>query len=149
MSIELPISAPPALPAPAAAAAGPETAAGTVLVVEDEPALRQVIARTLRRDGLEVLTAADGDEAVRIARAEHVDVLVSDVVMPGPSGPETAAAIQQLQPHVTAVFISGHTPEVIENLAMVGVLRKPFRQEELVTTVRRALAARPAAGSAA
>ena len=70
----------------------------TVLVVEDEPAVRQITARILRRNGYSVLEAASGAEALTLAADHHFDMLLTDLVMPQVSGPELAQRIQQMHP---------------------------------------------------
>jgi two-component system, OmpR family, response regulator len=104
----------------------------TVLVVEDELAIRQLLAYALGRGGLTVLTAGQGDEAVELYRAERnrIDLVLLDVQMSPWDGPRTLAELRQLDPDVRAVFMSGSTDRytTAELLALgaVQVFPKPF-----------------------
>ena len=142
--VYLPLS-PPAEAAPGSApVAFPQHGAGheTLLLVEDQAEVRRVIAKALRARGFQVLEAADGEQALRIARKEAVDLLVSDVVIPRMGGAALAARLREEQPALPVVFISGYSPDdpVPENgtgrTALVG---KPFTPEELVREIRRLL----------
>jgi two-component system cell cycle sensor histidine kinase/response regulator CckA len=85
--------------APAAARPAPPAAGRTVLLVEDEEPVRRVAARCLERAGYRVLAVADGEDALRIAAATpKIDLLLTDVVMPGMSGPELARELSRLIP---------------------------------------------------
>ncbi|MET0492207.1 MAG: PAS domain S-box protein [Actinoplanes sp.] len=110
----------------------------TVLVVEDETALREVTERILHRAGYTVLTAAGGDEALRIA-AEHPDpiqVLLTDVIMPGMLGKDVAEAIGVVRPDTRVLFMSGYAQPVLTThgtlAAGVHLLEKPFTGTELI-----------------
>ena len=131
------------LPAVAAAQGGTEPAErlwsrdGAVLVVDDEPAVRQLTAMTLRELGLSVIEAGCGEEAVRLLR-EHgsaVEWALVDASMPGMSGPSTLRALRSLAPNLPAVVVSGkNEPELLEQfdgLAIRGILRKPFSLTDL------------------
>ncbi|HEX6090440.1 MAG TPA: ATP-binding protein [Gemmatimonadales bacterium] len=137
-------------PADPGASEAPGRGRETVLVVEDEAAVRSLAARTLASLGYNVLEAATGGEALGIARqhAGAIDVLVSDVVMPGMSGPAVAEAVAAARPGVRIVFMSGYTDEAIEaeNLGMEGavLLPKPFDPDVLGRTVRSVLDGAPA-----
>jgi two-component system cell cycle sensor histidine kinase/response regulator CckA len=117
----------------------------TVLVVEDEPAVRSLAARTLASLGYRVLEAGTGGEALGIARSHQgaIDVLVSDVVMPGMSGPAVADAVAAQRPNVRIIFMSGYTEQAVdaENLGRPGavLLTKPFDPDVLGRTVRSVL----------
>jgi signal transduction histidine kinase/CheY-like chemotaxis protein len=136
-----------------AAAPGPLEAPGrgqeTVLVVEDEAAVRSLAARTLASLGYHVLEAATGGEALGIARRHQgaIDVLVSDVVMPGMNGPAVAEAVAAARPGVRIVFMSGYADQAAEaeNLGMEGavLLTKPFDPDVLGRTVRSVLDGAP------
>jgi CheY-like chemotaxis protein len=118
-------------------------------VVEDEAAVRSLAARTLASLGYNVLEAATGGEALGIARRHEgaIDVLVSDVVMPGMNGPAVAEAVAAARPGVRIVFMSGYTDHAIEaeNLGMEGavLLPKPFDPDLLGRTVRSVLDGAP------
>ena len=128
----------------------PERGSGTVLVVEDEPSVRRVTARTLRAGGYQAIEAASGAEALEIlVRSGSVpDALVTDVVMPGMSGPEVADAVRKMCPCVRVLFVSGHVPDVVAERGGAergfDLLQKPFAPGALLARVRRALEGRDA-----
>lgn len=95
----------------------PGGAGGTVLIVEDEPAMREVTRRILSRSGYTVIAPATGHEAIEIA-ASHtgdIDVLLTDVVMPQMLGKEAAERIHALRPGVTVLFMSGYAQAVLDS----------------------------------
>jgi len=115
----------------------------TILLVEDEPAAREMIAEVLGERGYTVLTAADGVEALeRAADAERIDLLLTDVVLPRASGPEAARALQANRPDLKVLFMSGYTREAVlqrgvsESWAMI---EKPFTPSGLLRLVRERL----------
>jgi PAS domain S-box-containing protein len=113
---------------------------GVVLLVEDEPALRAVVARVLRASGYEVVEAADGVEALERARArrEDFDAVITDVVMPRMGGRELAERLREERPAVPVLFVSGHVEEASTGGSLprgAAFLGKPFEPEAL----RRAL----------
>jgi two-component system, cell cycle sensor histidine kinase and response regulator CckA len=121
------------------------TGTETVLLTEDETAVRAVAVAALERRGYRVLAAADGEAALAISRAfpGRIDLLVTDVVMPGMSGRELAATMQRLQPGLPVLFVSGYTDEAVL-LQGVGndprsLLPKPFTSLELARRVRAVL----------
>jgi DNA-binding NtrC family response regulator len=120
--------------------------AGTVLVVDDEPAVRKSTARLLRRAGLDVLEAGSASEALALGRDEgqRIDVLLTDVVMPDTNGIELAAEARALWPDAVILLISAFTPTAlirheIHDGAARGMLQKPLERTELVSTVTRAV----------
>ncbi len=124
------------------------TAAGkeTVLLVEDEPAIRQVTERMLRRLGYTVIAASTPSEATDLAR-EHVgeiDLLVTDVVMPEMNGYDLAQRLLSIRPGLKRLFVSGYTADAIVHHGVlaegVHFLPKPFSIEALAAKVREALA---------
>ena len=134
-------------PAPSAPAAGRDRAALTVLVADDEPALRAAAARVLRGAGYRVLEAAHGEEALAVAAAAEarIDVLVTDVVMPGLGGVELAERVAERDPGVRIVYMSGYPQS---HLAAAGGLAgghafvdKPFGVETLLAAVQDAIGA--------
>jgi len=117
----------------------------TILLVEDEPAVRALAARALREHGYTVLEAANGEEALRITQQAGVAIqlLLTDVVMPHIGGRDLAARLKALQPTVKAVFASGYTDDVVVHHGIVdpGVafLQKPYAPAALVRKVREVL----------
>jgi PAS domain S-box-containing protein len=120
----------------------------TVLVVEDDSAVRRVIAETLSRNGYRVIVAEHGHEAVHrvAADAVRIDALVTDVVMPKMSGPELAAMLRLDQPDLPVLFLSGYSEQsaaVQGDLDHdVALLEKPFSRARLLARVRELLDAR-------
>ena len=117
----------------------------TVLLVEDAPSMRDLTARILRRQGYTVLEAADGEEALRLAR-EHSDgihLLLTDVVMPGISGKDLADRLGAIAPSLKVLFMSGYTDNTIVRYGIldpdVAFLHKPFSPETLARNVRNVL----------
>ncbi|HWP06689.1 MAG TPA: ATP-binding protein, partial [Polyangiaceae bacterium] len=107
---------------------------GTVLLVEDDPAVGKATARILRRGGYNVLTAGGPEEALELVRqhAEPIDLLVSDVVMPGMSGPDLDRRLRELRPGLHTLFVSGYSRDVVvppsDEARGRGYLAKPFTQ---------------------
>ncbi len=123
----------------------------TVLVVEDEEAVRRMLERTLTASGYVVLTAANGGEAREIWRVnrDRVDLMVSDLVMPGGvSGLDIGREFLAERPELGVIFVSGYTADVIkaEGGGPDGcqILPKPFTREDLMTAVRNRLNQDPA-----
>jgi signal transduction histidine kinase len=110
----------------------------TILVVEDEAAVRRLTCRILRREGYTVLEAPDGAQALDTwdAHPGAIDLLLTDVVMPGMSGKELAERLG-----IEPVFMSGYTDDVISRHGMAGLrlVQKPFDAQTLLGTVRSAL----------
>lgn len=129
---------------------GPVQLAGeeSILVVEDERWVRELAVRALRAHGYKVRSAATGEEALSIAATGPVDVLVTDVVMPGMNGRELADRLQETRPALQVVYMSGYAEHsvvrqgVIEpGIAFVG---KPFEPDRLARMVREVLDQAPA-----
>ncbi|MBC7226918.1 MAG: response regulator [Thermoflexales bacterium] len=115
----------------------------TVLLVEDHPALRAAGREVLKRLGYRVLEAADGREALEVYAAERVDLVLTDVVMPGMGGVALVEALRRRNPDVKVVAVTGYGEEQeVERIRQVGaleVVRKPFEVERLAETLRRVL----------
>lgn len=109
----------------------------TVLIVEDEPSLRQILARTLELHGFKVLTAGGAGEALAILErdADPIDVLVTDLVLPVMGGVELAARMRRFMPRLHVVFMSGHGGEAGAEDAHSRMLEKPFTGDELVAAI--------------
>ena len=121
----------------------------TVLVVEDEEAVRLIVRRVLEAQGYAILEARDGNDAMRVAaqRGDAIDLVLSDVIMPGMGGRELARSLATTRPGLPILFMSGYNEE--GELAGTGgdlgdgVLAKPFTAETLARQVREALDGRP------
>ena len=121
-------------PAAAPLAAGTET----ILLVEDEAPVRELVRRVLENAGYVVLAAGLPSEAERLLEeTAHIDLLLTDVVMPEMSGYDLATRVTELRPNVRRLFISGYAPRV--QLVKGPLLKKPFAPEELARAVRSAL----------
>jgi PAS domain S-box-containing protein len=146
----LPLSVAPLAPAPAP---GPRPAAGrTILFVEDEEILSEVVGAWLRDAGHRVIAARDGEEAVAVFRDRHreIDLVVCDIGLPGLGGREVFFAFRTIEPRARFVILTGYLDpserkELIE-AGVAGFLEKPCRVEELLDIVGRALAG-PVAGA--
>ena len=144
-------------PDPAVPSAGidPKASAGqgtVVLLVEDDDAVRAVLARVLAREGFSLLLAATAGEALRIfEKAPRVpEVLVCDVILPDRPGPELARAILRRRPELPVLFMSGYGHDELERRSDEALghplLPKPFTPSDLVRSVRAALTARRQTG---
>jgi len=127
---------------------GSQPGAGeTVLVVEDEDALREVTRRILARNGYQVLTAASGPEAIDAASRHPggIDILLTDVVLPQLPGQETADRIRALCPAATVLFMSGYAGGAPDRGGVPergsNVIEKPFTAITLLTSLRNAITA--------
>ena len=113
----------------------------TVLVVDDEHGIREVVERILLRHGYAVLLAGGGGEAMRIARerAEPIDVLLTDVIMPDLNGPDLSAAMLALRPDLRIVYMSGYAgADLAARIAMdrdVQLVPKPFTEAQLLAAL--------------
>jgi hypothetical protein len=115
-----------------------------ILLVEDEEAVRRLVRATLERRGYRVLVASDGPEALELERqAEHIDLLVTDLVMPQMSGMEVARRVLEKRPAMPVLFMSGYTDRSLQETeqlpADVDVMQKPFTSTVLAARVRNAL----------
>jgi signal transduction histidine kinase len=113
-----------------------EEAEATLLLVEDEDVVRRLAAEMLRGAGYRVLEASNGTEAMAIAREEEIDVLLSDVVMAGMSGPQVAQELRRNRPELRVLFMSGYTADAIASHgdlpANTSFLPKPFTRAALL-----------------
>jgi PAS domain S-box-containing protein len=123
----------------------PAAASGTVLVVEDDPDVRAFAVTVLRDLGYRVLEAPDGAAALRILPEEpSVDLLFTDVVMPGPSGYEVARQARAMRPALKVLFTSGYTADVLKRSFEGRIIQKPYKSSDLAREVGEILA-RPVA----
>ncbi len=118
-----------------------------VLVVEDEPHLVSIYQRALEHRGYQVLTAMTGEEALKIIEAEDgsIDLMLSDIVMPGISGRELVWRVREMHPDIKIILASGYANEdgalqLMEDLGVVFV-PKPVDLNDLMDVVRDSIAA--------
>ncbi|OPZ16016.1 MAG: Blue-light-activated protein [candidate division BRC1 bacterium ADurb.BinA364] len=127
------------------ASAAPARGCETILLVEDEPAILRMARTMLERMGYRVLAASAPSEAMRLAEehAGRIDLLISDVVMPGMNGRELADRVLRRCPGLKSLFMSGYTADVIAHQGVldsgVHFIQKPFSQRDLGAKVRAAL----------
>lgn len=130
---------------PATTESEPLSGTGTILVVEDEDSVRRFVAQTLTSLGYDVIKARHPDEALQLA-ARHkdtIDLLLTDVVMPGMSGTELCRQLDALVPDLRVVYMSGYTDDTIVHHGVLNegvlLLQKPFGVHRLGRMVRQAL----------
>jgi two-component system cell cycle sensor histidine kinase/response regulator CckA len=137
-SIMLPVTAEAAIAVPEQARYQRSPKGETILVVEDEEALRDVARRIFARNGYHVITAASGPEAIEIVRTYQGDIhlLVTDVVMPHMLGKEVSERIRTIKPDIAVLFMSGYARRVLTSQGMlepnVALVEKPFTEGELI-----------------
>jgi signal transduction histidine kinase/ActR/RegA family two-component response regulator len=141
--IELPAAEPAAIPeaAPVEEAELPR-GSETVLIVEDAEDVRILARRTLEERGYAVLVARNADEALEIAKARHIDVLLTDIVMPQTSGPQLVASYTAMREAPLVIYMSGYADDALAQYeldAAAVFLRKPFTPAVLARTIRSAL----------
>lgn len=120
-------------------ALNPRRPAGTILVVDDEPAVRHLIRKILAGVGYQVLEAGDGGEAVRIIEANDIDLMITDLAMPEQEGLETIQRLHHSRPGLRMVAMSGKFPELLrasEYFGAAAAIRKPIEPDELLKLVR-------------
>ena len=122
------------------------TGTETVLLAEDEPAVRQLVTTVLHQQGYTVIAAANGEEALHLAQENKeltIDLLVSDVVMPQMGGTMLAQRIKAIYPDIKILFISGYPDNTVTQSGLLKkgsiFLQKPFSSSKLVHTVRQLL----------
>jgi hypothetical protein len=139
--------------APTAAVAAPTPAAlvdapaggrmETVLLAEDQESLRQLMFESLARSGYRVLSAASGEEALKLASAcdGAIHLLITDVVMPGMKGPELADRMRAMRPGIRVLLMSGYAADAVRpnDLKEAMLLSKPFAPSALLKAVRSSL----------
>jgi CheY-like chemotaxis protein len=125
----------------------PERGTETILLVEDESVVRQLVAEILETAGYAVLQAGDGPSALELLRrhSDPIALLVTDVVMPGMSGPEVAGAVTTMRPGTQVLYMSGYTDSAIGHHGVlepgIAFLQKPFSADDLTRKVRSLLTA--------
>jgi two-component system, cell cycle sensor histidine kinase and response regulator CckA len=119
--------------------------ANTILIVEDESQVLEMVSGILSRSGYQVLSARSGDEALQIGRnfSGHIDLVLTDIVMPGMSGGEVVRQLQQIKPKIQALYMSGYTKYTMVGQGSLESVKsfiwKPFSPDELLGKVREVL----------
>jgi two-component system, cell cycle sensor histidine kinase and response regulator CckA len=121
-----------------------QTGNETILLVDDNPAVLELIREALRHQGYQVLVASDGDEALRVVQSHpgKIDLLLTDLMLPGFNGQTLAVRLRAMRPNLRVVFSSGYSPDAFKpssELFHAGFLAKPFTIDELARTVRAAI----------
>jgi len=125
--------------------AGVQRGTETILLVEDDEQLRQLVASVLGESGYKVLAAAGTAEGLALCRSNHHDIrlLVTDVILPGMNGRQLAEQVKQISPHTRVLYISGYTSNAIVHYGVLDpglwFLPKPFSLSALVVKVREVL----------
>jgi signal transduction histidine kinase/CheY-like chemotaxis protein len=131
------------LPEPAEAVPDtmPQGGSETVLVVEDDLAVREIVTQFLRGAAYQVIEARDAVEAMAVIKESPrvIDLLVSDIVLPGQSGPELAGALREFAPGMRTLFISGYPSDAVGIQQPPAFLAKPFSRSAFLQAVRKAL----------
>jgi two-component system cell cycle sensor histidine kinase/response regulator CckA len=128
------------------------TGQDTILLVENEEAVRAFAARALRMRGYNVLEAGGGDEALEIVKSDNakIDLIITDVVMPNMDGPTMVRHVKVLNPDLPVIFMSGYAEEAFrrndQNSEDIHFLPKPFGLKQLAAKVKEVLAGQPAGG---
>jgi DNA-binding response OmpR family regulator len=122
----------------------PSAQSHTILLVEDEKGVRDLIRSMLIQHGYRVLSAGDCEVALKIARSHpaSIDLLIADIVMPGLNGPELARRLRALRPNLKVLFMSGFVRQAAvqsETLSDARFLEKPFPPEALVGKIHEIL----------
>lgn len=128
----------------------PASRKGTILVVEDDTPVRRLTAKALAMAGHIVLEAADGLEAISVFNRdpERVDLLITDVIMPGMNGRQVCDELKRIRPDLPVLFCSGYSSDLLKNEYMLNiqglVIQKPYRASDLVAAAAKLLAGSPA-----
>ena len=121
----------------------------TILLIEDEPRLRQNLQTLLQSTGYCVTTAANGAEGIQQVQEESFDLVLTDLVMPDMSGRDLAQRVSSLRPDAKVIYMSGYTNDAIVHHgvrdAEVAFLQKPFTSDELAHKLREVLEGTPEA----
>ncbi|MEA2641735.1 MAG: hypothetical protein QOF51_3129 [Chloroflexota bacterium] len=116
-----------------------------VMVVDDDPQLRQSLQWALEDEGFAVETASDGVEAIAQAATQAPDLVILDMTLPGGDGFQVAAALQAapgMAPPIVMITADGHAAEKASRIGAFGYLRKPFDIADLLSMIHQGLASR-------
>lgn len=116
---------------------------GFILLIDDSDPLRELMAAALERDGHRVVQASDGKAGIALLRANRIDLLITDVVMPDQDGLVTLQLARKIQPELKVIVISGDSPrfaalylDIAHKFGATKTLRKPFTLPEFTAAVR-------------
>ena len=119
-----------------------------ILVIDDDATIRRMLHTLLEREGHEILEASNGKEALRLHRVSPVELVITDILMPEMDGLELILALRRQAPDLRVIAMSGggdskqhQVLDVAEPFGAFATVRKPFKLDEMLTTVRRALSA--------
>jgi CheY-like chemotaxis protein len=118
------------------------TLTGAVLIIDDEPMVRGVLARQMSKAGMRSVPVSGAEEALALLRSGTVDdlrLILLDLSMPDMSGDAALPLLREAAPHVPVIALSGHVPESLDLPGAAAVLQKPIGQRELVAAVAQAL----------
>ncbi len=121
----------------------------TLLIVDDERSVRQLICVNLRAAGFDVFEASSGREALTIATTPetNIDILVSDIIMPHMNGRDLANRLSSIRPFIKVLFMSAYTAEILTNFKLcpdgADFIKKPFTMAELTDRISRVWAMSP------
>ena len=117
----------------------------TILVVDNETVVLDLVTNILKGDGYTIITAQNGDEAVKIAGPHlgNIDLVLTDIIMPGMSGGELMSRLRVLKPELRVLYMSGYTKYTVDNHGILESVKsfiwKPFSPAELRLKVREVL----------
>ena len=111
----------------------------TILVVEDQPQLGDLMTKILEGAGHQVLAAPDGATALKLADRRHLDLVITDVAMPQMSGPQLVESLRLARPDLPAIYTSGYTGDSLPVDNLSRFLPKPFSIDQLIDATREAL----------
>ncbi len=151
VNLEFPFAAGPASPPVERSPSASIATGGTILVAEDDDGTRAAVARILERLGYSVLLAPDGQQALRLlhARSAEIDLVITDVMMPGLTGPQLALRMRTAAPQIPVLFMSGYPEDALTEVDGLSLetdfIAKPFSSAALMQRVSAKLASRGSA----
>ena len=109
----------------------------TILIVDDEEALSQMLNDLLSAEGYKILEANNAAQALGILKSTHVDLMISDIVMPGMDGFELVEKVKELYPQVKIQLVSGYSDQIQDDVVLhKKILYKPYSQFDMIERVR-------------
>ena len=117
----------------------PASAEFTILIVDDDPLVRGSVISIIEAQGFRVLAAGSAVEAMRILAEDHVDLLFTDIVMPGQDGIELAREAKKLRPRLRVLFATGYFSRADDAIGLGELLFKPMRAHQIEAAVAQAL----------